>query len=118
MRAMDARGVRARMARSSAMQGGGLPFRPTRSQRSGDREPGGLSYDGSSRALYKNVRPSICLRPQLKIPLGCAVATRAHLSRDHRSQSQVHSSKCTQVIVFWNVLEPFINRITSEHMCL
>ena len=49
---------------------------------------------------------------------GCAVATRAHLSRDHRSQSQVHSSKCTQVIVFWNVLEPLINLITSEHMCL
>jgi len=34
--AMDARGVRARMARSTVMQGVGLPFRPTRSQRSGD----------------------------------------------------------------------------------
>jgi len=34
--AMDARGVRVRMARSTVMQGVGLPFRPTRSQRSGD----------------------------------------------------------------------------------
>jgi len=34
--AMDARGVRVRMARSTVIQGVGLPFRPTRSQRSGD----------------------------------------------------------------------------------
>ena len=34
--ATDARGVRVRMARSTVMLGVGLPFRPTRSQRSGD----------------------------------------------------------------------------------
>jgi hypothetical protein len=44
--AMDARGVRARMARSSAMQGGGLPFRPTRSHCSGDQEP--RSHDATA----------------------------------------------------------------------
>jgi len=44
--AMDARGVRARMARSSAMHGAGLPSRPTRSQRSGDREP--RSHDATA----------------------------------------------------------------------
>ena len=44
--AMGARGVRARMARSSVMQGVGLPFRPTRSQRSGEREP--RSHDATA----------------------------------------------------------------------
>jgi hypothetical protein len=44
--AMDACGVRARMAPSSRDAGVGLPFRPTRSQRSGDQEP--RSYDATA----------------------------------------------------------------------
>ena len=44
--AMDACGVRARMAPSSRDAGVGLPFRPTRSQRSGDREP--RSHDATA----------------------------------------------------------------------
>jgi len=44
--AMDACGVRARMAPSSRDAGVGLPFRPTRSQRSGHREP--RSHDATA----------------------------------------------------------------------
>ena len=44
--AMDARSVRARMAPSSREGGAGLPFRPTRSQRSGDQEP--RSHDATT----------------------------------------------------------------------
>ena len=50
--AMDACGVRARMAPSSRDAGVGLPFRPMRSQRSGDQEP--HSYDSTA-----------CLTPEL-----------------------------------------------------